>query len=433
MNLRYAAPVAMLAVLALAAQAQTDETTPPQREEDLNLTLPTDEWYVPKNTLQFGYRVLGKGAKVGFGNLGSVASIRTIIAASQGDAGRQYDNGFVTRDSLRANEMKRDADGNLVLVDGQPVANYAPDTRYQFYRTNTDGSQTLTLDYLAYTPGKTREWGYEQESQVNGGVLALSNYSARSEGASASKDEGANGGMEISLSRTMGRVGQRFEWSLTAGLALNNMAAKTAGTVQSTLLTYTDYFTLDGPTPTRDPLGNLGGPTFRDAMEADGTTVANVNGIETTTRLSGAPTLPSTQSEVAGAATVQGNWKIKGAYFLMRVGPSLRAQFSDRWGMSASVGLAGAYAGSRYSVIEQLQIPDVIDPIIEEKSSTSAKFLPGFYADVSLDWLATERTGLFAGVNMQHLGGYDQEVAGRTAKIDLGSAVGLRGGISIKF
>lgn len=428
MNFRSVAPLALLAVLVVpvCAQSAAEETPPPQREEDLALTLPTDEWYVPKSTLQFGYRMLNKGAQVGFGNLGSIASIRTLVPA-QGDAARQYDTGFVTKDQPRANEYEFNPDGTVKGV------RTTPGTRYQVYRDNADGTKTLTLDYIAYTPGQTREWGYETEAQVSNGTLALSNYSARSQGATAQKDEGINGGMEISLARTIGKVGGRFEWALTAGLALNSLAAKTAGNVQSTLVTYTDYYTLNGPTPTRDALGNLGGPTFVNALEADGTTVANVNGIETTTTLSGAPTRPSSLTELINGATVQGNWKVKGAYFLMRLGPTMRAKLSERWGLSASAGLAGAFAGSRYSVIEQLTIPDVIEPIIEDKSSTESKFLPGFYADVNVDWLATERTGLYAGVNMQHLGGYDQEVAGRTARIDLGSAVGIHGGISIKF
>jgi hypothetical protein len=426
MNLRSVLPVALMAA-AFVSPAFAQSASSEDEESNLTLTLPTDEWYVPKNTITFGYRVLGKGIQAKFGNLGSVASIRTIVPASQGDAARQYDNGSVTKDQPRANEYEFNADGTVKGVKT------TPGTRYQIYRTNDDGSQTLTLDYLAYTPGQTREYSYQRESQASNGVLALSNYSARGQGASASKDEGVNGGVELSLSRAMGKLGKRFDWSLTAGLALNGMNARTAGTVTSTLITYTDYYTLNGAAPVRSSTGTLGGPTFVDALEANGTTVANTNGIETTTTLSGAPTGTSTTIETPGGATVQGNWKIKGAYFLMRVGPSIRTQVTDRFGVSASLGLAGAFAGSRYSVVERLQIENVTDPIMEEKDSAESKFLTGYYADMTVDWAANERTGLFAGVNMQHLSGYDQEVAGRTAKIDIGSAVGIHGGISIKF
>ncbi len=78
-------------------------------------------------------------------------------------------------------------------------------------------------------------------------------------------------------------------------------------------------------------------------------------------------------------------------------------------------------------------MPDAASPITEDVSSSDAKLLGGFYADVNVDWVATERTGLFAGVTMQQLGSYEQEVGGRTAKIDFGSAAGIRGGLSYKF
>lgn len=417
MNFRFVLPAALCAALVLPAPAQTDDPTPPPpKEEELALTLPTDEWYVPKNTLQFGYRVLNSGASVSFGNLGTVASIRDVAGnRATGDIARAYDTGLVAKDALRANETN--ADGTQSSTPGQ---------RYQRYRTETDGSQTLLVDYIAYTPGQTRFWSYQTDGQVSGGRLALSSYSATSEGATTKKEEGVNGGVELSLTRAIGHVGKRVEWGITAGLALNNLSAKTSGTVRSTLNTFTDYFTLNGPTPTE----TRGGPTFDDMPLPGGST--NADGIETTTPLLNTP-LDSTNSSVAGAATVQGNWKVKGAYFLMRIGPSFRTQISDRWGVSASLGFAGAFAGSRYSVVEQLIIPDVAEPIIDEPSSTESKFLTGYYADVNVDWFATERTGLFAGVAMQQLDGYDQSVAGRTAKIDFGSAVGIRGGISIKF
>jgi hypothetical protein len=61
------------------------------------------------------------------------------------------------------------------------------------------------------------------------------------------------------------------------------------------------------------------------------------------------------------------------------------------------------------------------------------KFLNGYYADLNLEWAANERTGLFGGFTAQKFDGYDQQVNGRTARIDLGSSVGLRGGVSIRF
>jgi hypothetical protein len=78
----------------------------------------------------------------------------------------------------------------------------------------------------------------------------------------------------------------------------------------------------------------------------------------------------------------------------------------------------GAAAGENFDGIEQ---------------TTSTKFLSGFYADLNLEWAATERTGLFGGFTAQKFDGYDQMVGSRTARIDLGNSVGLRGGVTIRF
>lgn len=76
---------------------------------------------------------------------------------------------------------------------------------------------------------------------------------------------------------------------------------------------------------------------------------------------------------------------------------------------------------------------DVAQPITTTEQNSESKFLPGYYADVNVEWRANQTTGLFGGVSVQQLGDYDQTVGGRTAKIDLGNAVGIRGGISIRF
>ena len=82
-----------------------------------------------------------------------------------------------------------------------------------------------------------------------------------------------------------------------------------------------------------------------------------------------------------------------------------------------------------------MQIPDLpADQTLSvtEESDTS-KFLGGYFADLNFDWAANERTGLFGGITAQKFDGYDQTLGGRTARVDLGNSVGLRGGISIKF
>jgi hypothetical protein len=139
----------------------------------------------------------------------------------------------------------------------------------------------------------------------------------------------------------------------------------------------------------------------------------------------------------AGGVNVDGLWQVKGAYFMVKLGPSVRAQLTNRLGFNASLGVAGAYAGTTYSVSERFLVPGLTDIYVGNTSgveeSSTTKFMNGYFADFNLEWAASERTGLFTGVTAQKFDGYDQEVGGRTARIDLGSSVGLRGGVSIRF
>jgi len=433
MNFRSAVPAAFLLVLAPVVFAQDAEVKQPS-EEELALTLPSDEWYIPKSSISFGFRVLSKGANVKFGNLGQISSSRTIGPNSAGDY--NYDNGRVTKDALRDQfETKNSPDQNTAVgvptFYGQPLGNgrYAA---HQVTRAEAGGPLTDTVvgEGVSYDAALSREWAISSANQVNGTLVRFNNYSTRSEGGNLEKSEGVNSGVELTMGRMMGKFGNRFEWSLVGGFALNPLNAKTGGTVKATLATYTDYFRLSRTLPD----GVLGGPTFTDFnTSVDGDDQSN----ETTVPISAAPVTnvagAGQTALTAGGANVLGNWQVKGAYFLLRFGPQIRTQITERFGISASIGVAGAYSGTRYSVFESVTVPDVADPITEEIAETASKYLTGIYADVNVDWAATERTGLYAGASMQQLGSYDQTVGGRTAKIDFGSAVGIRGGINYKF
>lgn len=96
----------------------------------------------------------------------------------------------------------------------------------------------------------------------------------------------------------------------------------------------------------------------------------------------------------------------RGRIFSCGLAPACRAQLTQRLGLSASLGVAGAYTGSTYSVIESFAAPDsggaVITTPDPEKSSTS-EFLSGYYADINLDWAVSERTGFFGGLVLSNL------------------------------
>src|SRR6185312_16405689 len=104
------------------------------------------EWYTPKNSVAVGFHILTSGAKVRFGNLGTVAAKNSIAPAGLGAVvSRTYDNGYVNLDSPRTGELN--ANGGQTSQPGG---------HYYTYTVDADGNQIVATDSIAYTPGQTR-------------------------------------------------------------------------------------------------------------------------------------------------------------------------------------------------------------------------------------------------------------------------------------
>jgi hypothetical protein len=444
MTLRSLRYILLLSTLAAPACLPAQVTTSSSEEERLEkLMADSAQWYVPRNRVSVGFRMLNSGGKVTFGNLGNVPFELTVSPVSAGVADRVYDNGGVHIDAPRLNE--KDENGNQISTPGQ---HYAVMGTVTVTKTNPDGTAvigddgnvvtedvtTQIGDFLAYTPGRSRNWAYASASQVTAdGHIALSTYSATTDGESKLKDSGAAAGVEFQFVRTLSNPSARLQWGIVTGVALNGINSKVSGSVKATLNTRTDYYSLLGQAAPTAPY--FSSDAFSDYTTSAGTVVTG--GKEDTVPIAAVPDQPTVETSTPGGITVDGHWQIKGAYFMVRVGPAVRAQLTPRLGLNASLGVAGAYAGTTYSVSERFQVPDVADVFVGNTSgiqeNRTTKFMNGYFADVNLEWAASERTGLFTGLTAQKFDGYDQELGGRTARVDLGSSVGLRGGVSIRF
>lgn len=417
----------LIALVSLPAILPAQTQTTGKEDERLEaLSRNEGEWQAPKTKISVGFRMLNSGGKVDFLNLGSVPSIRNIAPVSAGAVVRVYDNGRIFTDTPRTSE----------LANG--VQTSVPGGRYLVTSTAADGTVFVTESLLSYTTGLTRDWETLTDRQfTRPGYAAFSTYGATSEGGSASHKQGATGGVEFQISRDIGRGSRTFQWGLIAGITLNDINSKSAGLITSTLNTHTDYYTYNLSNGQPAPAGIYNSlNAFTELLTSNGVQI-NPFGLEIAAPLSvvADPSL-STDSNLAGGATINGRWQVKGSYFMFRLGPSLRTQLTDRLGLTASLGLAGAYAGTRYSAYESFTNPAVAGELIataDPVSSTTAKFLKGYFADVNLEWTANDTLGLFGGVTAQQLTDYDQKLGDRSAKIDLGSAVGIRGGVSIRF
>lgn len=418
MTLRSLQLTALLALISSPIFLFAEETTASEDERIEQLVRnEASEWYTPKNTVSVGFRVLTSGAKVRFGNLGSVTPSgysRIVSSAALGLVTRLYDNGAVGLDAPRSNEL--DANGNQTSKPGE---------RYQTYN-NTPNPPVLVADSRSYTPGLTRNWNYSTADQniERPGYIAMSSYRTTSEGGSFSKNQGPSAGVELQFSHAFRKLSKRTELSFVAGFALNGINNKTSGDVKATLNTYTDYYSLNG----------LAAPTVSLAAPYSAPYYVSPDTVTEATTPISATRSDNTQTPSPGAATVHGRWQIKGAYFMLRAGPSLRTQFTDRFGVSASLGLAGAYAGTHYSAVESFEAPLTGKPILDTISdSDTNRFLGGFYADLNMEWTANETMGLFGGLTAQKFGDYKQTLGDRNARVDLGSSLGVRGGVNVKF
>lgn len=442
MTLRLPKSLVALTFIGLPVLLAAQEASSSEEERLQRLMTDAAEWYVPKHRVSLGFRMLTSGGKVTFGNLGNVPFELTVPAISEGaTVDRVYNNGAVAADAARANEKVDDVvtstPGGRYITNGTKTVNVLDGNGNPVL--NPDGTNVTqdivvqTGDFLAYTPGQTRSWAYASPSQVSadGTHVAFSTYSATSDGASVFKDSDASAGVEFQYVRTLSKSTSRLQWGMLAGVTLNGINSKTAGSVTATLHTRTDYYSMLGATV---PTAPYSGPSFDDYTASTGDVF--LDGLETTVPIAAVPD-QHTEGSTVGGVNVDGNWQVKGAYFMLRFGPTIRTQLTNRIGVYASLGVAGAYAGTIYSVAERFLVPNVADVYVGNSSgvqeSRANKFLSGYYADLNVEWAASERTGLFTGVTAQKFDGYDQEVGGRTARIDLGSSVGLRGGVSIRF
>jgi hypothetical protein len=134
--------------------------------------------------------------------------------------------------------------------------------------------------------------------------------------------------------------------------------------------------------------------------------------------------------------SVSNRWRIKGSYYTFRLGPTVWVPITTRLRASVSMGVALVYSGTSYTVTQTFE-PELGAEITDTSSNEAYKLLPGYYADATLQFDLTDRTGFYAGAVFQSAGSYTQNVdtenSHYTTKIDLANQNGVRAGLSIRF
>jgi hypothetical protein len=101
------------------------------------------------------------------------------------------------------------------------------------------------------------------------------------------------------------------------------------------------------------------------------------------------------------------------------IGPTLSWTFARKLRAVLSVGGTAAWINSEFSFS---------DGAVSSGSTTDDEWLFGGYAGADLQYQASDRWGLFAGVSYYLLQDFDQEVDGHTADLQMGGVFGLRVG-----
>lgn len=403
-----------LGLMPVLSSLRAQEGPPEQYEPPPPIGVDADLFTPPKTTLWFGFRTM-TGPKVSFRGSGSITS-----HANPGDPAnssittRTYDDGTIS------------PDGRTDATTGSPI-----------------------------NDGRTNSWNFNSTSQiaeatahgVNG--VAMHTYNATIQGVNPQSGKADKGsGFELTLEREFGWHVGKIQIDLIAGFGANDIHYIKTATVPAIVTTRTDFYStfntvLDPTTgdPVLDSNGNhtyaAGSPssgTGPYAAPSNGTDVAG-NSIDNTTLINSTPDSSNTSPPTQANAEVTDKWRIRGAYFTMRVGPKITVPITERFHASVSAGPALLYVGTTFSVTQTIDAPSVsTSNTITDGNST---VLPAYFADANLEYWVTDRAGFYAGAVFQSSTSYDQSIhssnGSYTSKIDLTSEQGVRMGINFKF
>lgn len=409
-------PHVFCAFLASALVIHAQES---QREEEITTDFGTDEYvYVPKLTLNMGVRTLS-GPKASFAGQGVVMSTQDYGPSTGSNLNRNYHDGFVRADARSI----LDANGN-----NSPIS---PD-------------------------GKTNNWSYLDNNQLTSdGLIAMHSYAAAiTDTTRRTRDPDNSYGLDITLSRDMGKLfNTRASWGIVGGMSVNDIRATLNSSVAANITAITDYFSLDGQTP---PVAPYYAPTVnsQQVLDAAGNPVIDPSGsvrtikVDTSTLLGSEP-LARNSSTVSDTTSVNNRWKLKGAYFTFRVGPTVLVPITEHLNITLSAGAVLVFAGSTYTVTQDFK-PTSSDDIVNTVSDGVSEFMPGYYVDANVNYTFTDSAGLYLGIFHQGSGSYVQTITSSpdnytatayapsttstyTTRVDLSNLQGIRAGMTFKF
>jgi hypothetical protein len=407
--------------LRAAGDDKEDEKQAPEEIPDFNQL---DEYvYVPKSTLSLGTRFLLRGPKTTYSGQGVIPS-----TVNPGD------NSTVNIPNI-----------SRTYIDGT----VSPDARTVSQSTALGGSISVPIQ----SDGKTDTWSYNNSNGsllwnygtssnqlLANGDIAFHAYAGNvTDTASHSINGESNAGVELILDRDMGKLGKRFSWSLTAGFSIADIHSSVYLGVPTTLTTLTDEYDLFGQIPPAAPYAS---PTSssQTVYNSAGVAVAG-SGSSTQTQSVNQVILlgnvPLSRTITNTDITTTNRYFIEGAYYTLRMGPTIDMPVWNHFKLNVSAGPMLIYSGSILNVLSDLNIATG-ENFTDLYTKENSKILPGYYVDVDLQYQLTDTAGFYMGGVFQSAGSYKQTVpsgtsTAYTSTIDFGSQEGVKGGLTVRF
>jgi len=176
-----------------AIRADDSGDHPQQAPEEIPDFSHLDEYiYVPKTTLNMGFRYIVTGPKTTFSGQGVIPAPEDPGTSNVPNVSHTYHDGTV-----------------------------APDTRTVTVDDGNGGTSTQAIP----SDGKTNSWSYTDPSQLTpDGYMTFHTYSAVTSDAALHTTNGdANAGIELVATREMGSLGKHLKWNLTAGFSITDV------------------------------------------------------------------------------------------------------------------------------------------------------------------------------------------------------------------
>ncbi len=451
---RYSLSLAGLALLCASqpAFAQSKPAAADDKPESEEAVFIPIEYRPPPYRVAVGVRLAGN-TKVKFSGLGSI--INSSSPPPDPDKDGNWQSGNWSYDTW----------------DSSSGLNYV----YKDRSADSEGNAITVSD------GKTNFWSFTSTEQI----VTDPNYAAgeaikyqtnwiTSNGASISSESGKSLAWDIEISRELGG-NKRFSWGLLFGAGLSDFKQQHSATVQATLHTVTDYYSLGGEyvprimTPNADgtdviyvpsPYTSPGPKLYIQALNSDNTTLKfNDNGTPYFVQYTGYEVYPTgvtpatkwydgsirladhpydrVYSDTPGV-DVEGTWKVRGSFLTARFGPFFAANLGRHFTVRASAGLTFTVLGARMSFQEKYFHPVLktylsidTDQPINESSVTGTM---GYFATGELEWHMTQRTGIFVAASYEdYLRKMKIQIGQQIAEIEASTGTALRAGVSARF